>query len=64
MKIFKLSLGHLERGVRAGELVVVLDEMHIVAQWRVVLLKIGVEGEQRFVCIFESSLFSSFFLQL
>jgi hypothetical protein len=62
LKIFKLSLGHLERGVRTGELVVVLDEMHIVAQWRVVLLEIGVEGEQRFVCIFESSLFSSFFL--
>jgi len=59
--MFNLSLGHLERGERAGELAVVLDEMHVVAQWRVVLLEIGVEREQRFVFICEESLFTSFF---
>jgi len=61
MKMLKLSLVHLELRISSGELVVVLDEMHLLAQWLVMLLKIGVEGEQRLVSICESSFCKSFF---
>ena len=63
MKMLKLSLVHLELRISSGELVVVLDEMHLLAQWLVMLLKIGVEGEQRLVSICESSFCKSFFLK-
>ena len=63
MFLAHLSLEHQPIGILSGEFLVVLDQEHVGAEGIVVLLQIGVEGEEDLVLICECSFFKSLELE-